>query len=572
MHVPVPGIGGVAAAGQEYLMWVVIITLLLFSVFKAVKDKVLVTPSCLKWFLLYVLLILSSSIINPIMNRDLFLINTARILAGVMIWLSLHQFRLKEEEKEGILWIIFISAVIASLLAVMQPYVLTDYIPPAGGVFQQKNLYASWAATGIAISLYLITAERFKGCGTAKKTLYFISILILSAGIVLADSRSGLIGAVLAVTALLAVNLSDYIKIKKHLAVWMLIFAVGMGSGLYLSGMRSGKAAPMEEVKEKAKWLSDTGQRSYTERLLMYRTSYEMFKEKPLFGQGFSNFESLYMYHQAETAEKNPEYKKLINDYISHPHNEMFYILAECGVAGMIAVGVALYGIGRALKKAGRKKAGVYIALFIPLFVHMMVEFPLKLSTAHYLLFLILLYIVTSEDAEEKEVMFGKAGRLAVIASALVIYVFASAYMLRTFEDYMRFAAFNMRFVEERGEVYEDDIRPAMKNIYLRNFAVPDYMYKKALAVASPPYEDMVFIDEFLKWNKAEKLRRPVMKSFYMEGLLLYFLGTRDKENGRPYLEKALKAAEEGMRLYPNERYLIALRKSIISSGNLAGY
>ncbi|MBI4843515.1 MAG: O-antigen ligase C-terminal domain-containing protein, partial [Nitrospirae bacterium] len=214
----------------------------------------------------------------------------------------------------------------------------------------------------------------------------------------------------------------------------------------------------------------------------------------------------------------------------------------------------------------------VYIALFIPLFVHMMVEFPLKLSTAHYLLFLILLYIVTSEDAEEKEVMFGKAGRLAVIASALVIYVFASAYMLRTFEDYMRFAAFNMRFVEERGEVYEDDIRPAMKNIYLRNFAVPDYMYKKALAVASPPYEDMVFIDEFLKWNKAEKLRRPVMKSFYMEGLLLYFLGTRDKENGRPYLEKALKAAEEGMRLYPNERYLIALRKSIISSGNLAGY
>ncbi|MBI4844616.1 MAG: O-antigen ligase family protein [Nitrospirae bacterium] len=499
------------------------------------------------------------------MNRDLFLINTARILAGVMIWLSLHQFRLKEEEKEGILWIIFISAVIASLLAVMQPYVLTDYIPPAGGVFQQKNLYASWAATGIAISLYLITAERFKGCGTAKKTLYFISILILSAGIVLADSRSGLIGAVLAVTALLAVNLSDYIKIKKHLAVWMLIFAVGMGSGLYLSGMRSGKAAPMEEVKEKAKWLSDTGQRSYTERLLMYRTSYEMFKEKPLFGQGFSNFESLYMYHQAETAEKNPEYKKLINDYISHPHNEMFYILAECGVAGMIAVGVALYGIGRALKKAGRKKAGVYIALFIPLFVHMMVEFPLKLSTAHYLLFLILLYIVTSEDADEKEVMLGKTLKRAVIVASLSLYALTAAYTLKTLHDYMHYLAFIAKF-ETEGVISENSVAPAMNNIYLRNWAVPHYMFAKATEAASDTSRHADFVPQFLKWNDSEKRRRPIRAAFNREALLLYNMGVNDRKQPLYFLNEAMKTVEEGLKIYPAASDLAKLKSMILSA------
>ncbi|MDO8281797.1 MAG: Wzy polymerase domain-containing protein [Thermodesulfovibrionia bacterium] len=564
MHIPIPGIGGITATPQEYLIWVVILTIILFAVFRAIKDKAFITPSYLKYFLIYLVLILSTAVFNPIKNTDIFVINVLRLIAAFIIWLSLHQFRLGEKEKQGILLIILVSALIESALVIIQPYALTAYIPPVGGAFGQKNLFASWTATGIAISLYFITTERFSGYKNSKKALFFSAAGFMSAGLILASSRAGLLGASIAIITLLTTNWRRYSSIRKHLAIWFLAFALGIGGGFYL--LIGPSNSLKSEAEEGARWISDTSQRSYAERLLMYRTSYEMFKQRPLFGQGFSNFSSLYMYHQAEVAKDNPEYKALIHDDISHPHNEFFYILAECGLFGILAIAIALFGIWRILSKTGLSRAGIYAALLIPLIVHMMVEYPLKLSTAHYLLFLILLYMVTSNEVKERELKLGKGAAAAVMLFAGGLYLGTTAYTFRTFEDYVNLVAFNIKFNEEKGVISEEHIKPAMKNIYLRNIALPDYMYKKAIAAASDTEMNKDVIDKFLIWNEAEKLRRPVMKSFYTEGLLFYLIGCRDKEMPLFYFDKALSVTGEGLYLYPNERYLLALKESIISS------
>jgi O-antigen polymerase len=573
INVPVPGIGGITASGQEYLIWVVIFTILFLSFVRVIRDKVLITPSCLKYFLLYAVLILSSSIFSPIMNMDIFTINAMHLMAGVLIWLSLHQYRLKEGEKEGVLLIILISAVIGAVIFLFEPYLFAGYVSPVGGVFGQKNLFASWAATGMVISLYLITTDRFEKFTNIKKVLLYMAVLLLSAGLILASSRAGLLGAGLAMLVLLISGKHRYIEVKKSLTVWVLVLVVGMAAGFYLSTAKSGleEEGLMESVKtearHKAEWLSDTKQRSYAERLLMYRTSYEMFKQRPLSGQGFSNFGSLYMYYQAETAGK--EDRRLILDYTTHPHNEFFYILAECGLLGMAAIAIALFGVVRVLYGMGAKRAGIYIALMIPLFVHMMIGFPLKLSTGHYLVFLILLYMVTDRDVEEKEVRLQKGMSVAVIVMAAMLYAGSTAYAFKTFEDYMNFVAFRMKFADEKGVISEEHIRPAMDNIYLRNWAVPAYMYKKALEAVSSPEIQRDFIERFLIWNKGEKMKRPVMKSFYIEGLVLYYLASHDIEKGALYLEQAIKTTEEGLYIYPNDSYLRPLKQKVISASGV---
>ncbi len=568
INMPVPGIGGVTASGQEYLIWVVIFTILFLSLVRVVKDKVLVIPSCLKCFLLYAALIFSSIIFSPVSNMELFTVNVMHLAAGVLIWLGMHQYRLKEQEKEDVLLIMLISAVAGSAVVMLEPYIFKGYISPAGGVFGQKNLFASWTATGMVISLYLLTASRFREQTNIKKALFYIGLLILASGLMIASSRAGLLGAGLAVAVLLVSGKKKYAEAGKSLSIWVLVLVVGAASGFYISSLKKGveKEGLVESVKReavnKAEWFSDTKQRSYSERMLMYRTSYEMFRDKPLWGQGFSNFGSLYMYYQAETADD--EERHLIGDYITHPHNEFLYILAECGLLGIAAIAVGLFGIIRVFYRVGTGKAGISIALLMPLFLHMMVEYPLKLSTGHFLLFLILLYMITDMDSKKKEVRIKPGASAAVIVIAVMLYTGSAAYAFKTFEDYMNLTAFRMKFSNEKGFVSEEHISPAMDNIYLRNWAVPDYMYKKALMLAASPEKDMDFIESFLEWSEEERRRRPVMKSFYIEGSVLYNLAGRDNTKKKLLLEQALKLTEEGLYIYPDNKYLESLKNNIL--------
>lgn len=589
MHISIPNMGGTVAHPREYFIWIGLFTLVLLSVINAVINKSFILPSYLKYFIIYVILVLSTSIFNPIINFDIFTINAMRLVGALIIWLGIHQFDFSKKAKENILLIIIASSVIESTMIMLKFFVnsyyihsfgidfamkvvnLTKYIPDVGGAFQQKNLFASWTATGIAISLYFITTERFNAYKNIKKVFFYFSLFLLSAGLMMASSRAGLAGATLAMIVLLPTNWKAYSAIKKHLAVWVLILAVGMAGGFYLISTKSGGAGSIESAetgaKERMNWLTNTGQRSFSERLIMYDTTYEMFKDKPFFGQGFSNFGSTFMFYKADVSKDNPRYKGMIyNEFISHPHNELLYILAECGIAGILALIIALFGIWKILRETGIRQAGISIALFMPLLLHMMVEYPLKLSSAHTFLFIIILYLLTSHN--EKKAGLEKLSRplsIAIISAAVLLYAGIAGYALKTFNDYSKYNRFKLVYMNT-SVITEKDILPAVGNIYLRNWAEPDYMYRKALEAVYSPNMNMEFLNKFLAWNELEKKRRPGLPSFHLEGLIYFKMGRLDTGNSLAYFEKARITTEEGLKLYPNDVNLTALRQEIISA------
>jgi len=568
MHIFLPNIGGVLAHQREYIIWTAIGAIILLGILNAVVKKRLLESPIGIYIFLFAVLLLSSCISNPIKNMDLFLQNAARLIAGVILWFALLQFDLTPKEKISILFLIFVSAVIESAIGTMQFFGLYRYIPitpapsigMAGGVFQQKNLFASWTATGLIISLYFITTNRFKNYPSKKKILFWTCAALLSLSLIIASSRAGLLGVALAMIVILPSRKRHYSAVKKNLIIWLMVFLIGTAGGFYLLSIKDRLGIEKLTVKQ-IEWFSDTGQTSYAERILMYKTSVAMFKEKPLLGQGFSNFGSLYMYYQGKVKKADPQYKEVGHSYTSHPHNEFFLILSESGVAGIIGVLILLYGFAKLLLKYGKERAGLYIALLTPLTVHILVEYPLQLSTAHYLAFILLAYTATSHFLKASEPKLSQKAAKVIVVLLSCAYIAFAAYTIKTFIAYNQLVIWYIDNTEGRKGGMEN-IMPAVKNIYLKNWAKPMYMFVNAEDAVKDMEKNKDFLNDFIKWSGAEKRRLPVLPVFQYDALVLLNLGIH--EGKYEYFDEAMRTVEEGLLLYPDTEYLKELKPKIV--------
>jgi len=374
--------------------------------------------------------------------------------------------------------------------------------------------------------------------------LFLASIGILSLSLIIAGSRTGLLGAALAMAVILTMMWKRYSAVKGHLIVWLLVFFIGTAGGFYLLSIKDDLGIE-KLTKKQIEWLADKGATSYGERILMYKTSLEMFKEKPLFGQGFSNFGSFYMYYQGKIAKSEPKYKEVIGDYASHPHNELFLIISESGIAGAAAVLIVIYGFLKAVMRLGKERAGLYTALLTPLIIHTLVEYPLQLSTAHYLLFVILIYMASSHSLNATQLRLSPFMAKAAVMVFSGIYMVFLTYTVMTLNSYNGLVRWYIDYTETgRGE--DKDILPSTGNIYLRNLARPMHMFTKA-EKAVEDVEDVekneAFLNDFLKWSNLEKQRLPVFPVFYYDARVLFAMGIHYKQHA--YFDEAMKTVEQ---------------------------
>ena len=569
MHVFLPNIGGVIARQNEQIIWLLCGTIIFIGALKALFQKKFIESSLKIYIFLFVSLWLISILFNPIKNMDNFFINCSWLLAGVLLWMALRQFELTEKQKLAILFLIFISSVIESLIGVIQFFGLYRYIPVTpspeagmvGGVFQQKNLFASWIATGVIISLYLISKAWLRNFSAVKKVLFFAGVFLLSLSFIIAGSRTGLLGVTAGLILMFIAKKKQYSTIKKTAFVWLMVFIAGVSTGLFLLSIKDQLRIEKVAVK-KLKWFSDPEQASYRERILMYDTSFEMFKEKPITGHGFSNFGSLYMYYQAKVKKSNPEYYKGTgNQYIHHPHNELALIVAESGIIGIAGVLVLLYGILKFFRKIGRR-AVVYTALLTPFSIHMMLEYPLHLSVAHWFAFVLIGAIATSHFLKKTEFRITKPIKVLTVATVSLLFILFSVFTLKTFVAYNQLVIWYIEYTEGKQASIENLI-PAKENIYLKNWAMPMYMFYSTENALKDIDKNKKFLLDFLNWSEAEKRRIPIPQVFQYDAFVLFNLA---KHFDRfEYLDEAVKSAEEGLTLYPDNHELKRLRKIILA-------
>ena len=321
-----------------------------------------------------------------------------RILAlvgGLLFLFSLYQFKLSKRDALHLLTLILLAVVIEACFGLVQFFLFEEgfwggYIVGSSrphGVFIQPNVMASFMATGLAIALFLSVKNKFIENKLAFNSLIIFSLFVSSFLLILLQSRTGFVAAI-AVLALTAPYL--YQKNKKQLVTNLAIITI---AALLAIISLEDSATPIR------------GEQTYENvgaRDVIFIVSADMVKEKPLLGYGYGGFERGFIDHFNKYAKDNPEIGNTITN-LSHPHNEVLFWLVEGGIIALLAFIFFTMGYIFTWRKIQLYKGLVIFALVLPLLLHSQLEFPFYSSVSHWLVFLIMLWLVDRDALAEGE-------------------------------------------------------------------------------------------------------------------------------------------------------------------------
>ena len=345
---------------------------------------------------------------------------------GFLLFVILQQFRFSNRQKQRLLWFIVIAVAIEALLGwgqylLLEPGNFMGYNTIQNrpyGIFQQPNVMASFLATGLAISGYLLARQptKYQRKLSDVSLLYIMPALTIPLLIVLA-SRTGWLAA--AISVLLVIPYIYRFATQKRVIGWCFSVLVGVMIGLI---------APLMQTSGNSDLLADKANlespRSYT-----YPQALDMFIEKPFTGYGYGDFESDYILYTARQHQLNPDYHVGL-PALDHPHNELLYWAVEGGLLPILGIALAALFV---LIRLYQTKKGTRLALFglfVPIVLHSQLEYPFYHSIAHWIIFIILLYWVDQRANSYRIASFSRISQTLLRVMSLVVPITITLYML----------------------------------------------------------------------------------------------------------------------------------------------
>lgn len=306
------------------------------------------------------------------------------IILGLHTYFCLLQIKNKKKFNESLLYLICFSTLLSACFALYQFYLMTadsyfaikiEYVRPVG-IFQQVNVLASYTATGIAISLYLLTRSKQK---SFKKFLY-LCVFVNSWALFLTQSRTGF----LAYGVIICWYIFFILKEREIRTLLTLISCI-------LASFVMAKTIPYstgnEHVTKKEIFSSPN------ERLHIYQDSLEAFLEKPIFGHGYGSFHRVITDLSATKAADRNNIN--IGKRITHPHNELILWLVEGGIITALAIILLFYYLCSTIYSSNSKnKFGLFL-LVTPILLHCNTEHPFYQSFIHFFVLIFLLFYIT---------------------------------------------------------------------------------------------------------------------------------------------------------------------------------
>lgn len=310
---------------------------------------------------------------------------------AVMFYFATLQIGFNRQVSVMLLSIVAMAAMVQMLVTLLCLYA-PQYLPgtlyslaakygrQAFGTFEQRNVNASFLATGLGALLVLLA---FSGWGGARKGLLAVGIVALCTVLVLCQSRIGWIGGVVVIIAIFALANSQTYRVHSTFACRQLLFVlpvIGIVIGLLLCLLPANGSIDMHDSSNIQRWLT-----------LKY--TLDMIAIHPVTGWGLGSFGGEFQRYMASLA-VNPS-----REYMAHPHNEVFYQWFEGGVCAL--TGCLCWTVGWIKLALRQRRCWQYSALVmtLPILLHTQVEYPLWFSVPHVMLVLLLLRIADSSKA-----------------------------------------------------------------------------------------------------------------------------------------------------------------------------
>jgi len=240
----------------------------------------------------------------------------------------------KKTDFNSFIHLFFIISSIVSIYTIMQYYGFDPYLSDLHrltSTIGQKNWISNYLAMIFPIVFSYFLLEKAKKI----KLRYFFLLSILYATFMICQSRGIWISIILTIVfAFFIIIKFKFHEIFERNKKWLFLLLITFFviTIIYSTDNPLNKSAIT--VPQRALSTFDEKDPSINTRLLIWKTTLEMIKDRPIFGSGIGTFKMNYLIYQAEFLQKNPNYIKYIAN-AKETHNEYLQTGAELGLLGL---------------------------------------------------------------------------------------------------------------------------------------------------------------------------------------------------------------------------------------------
>ena len=235
--------------------------------------------------------------------------------------------------------LLFVGALLSNLTVIIQAVPrLDEEVWRFGGVL---GIMPQGTLLAMFLPVYVLSALHFK-----ERRLKIFSVFAVFIGIV-SILFTGTRGAWLAVLVLVPIAVLIYSQ-KKLRNLGAIFVALSIIFGIVF-------VTPA--LSNRVETITDLHMQSNSERLLMWQSALQMFKDHPILGVGYGSYKDAYQNEYISPLAKERT--------LEHAHNNFIQMLAECGIVGFLAFNFMwIYLCYFALKGWAKEKNFAYLLYF----------------------------------------------------------------------------------------------------------------------------------------------------------------------------------------------------------------
>jgi O-antigen polymerase len=248
------------------------------------------------------------------------------------------------------------------------------------GSFDNPAGFTAVLAIGFPIGLFLLAMGK-----KVERYLAASGLLVIALAVFLAEARTGILSIIFS-------SLAFFLFQTKIISKFQQLKYYKLLSVLILGLLVSGASILYQQKKDSANG-----------RLLIWKVSSGMIKDKPVFGYGYGSFQAKYMDYQAEYFKNNPNSKfELLADNVKHPFNEFIKVAVEFGMIGLVIFLLFILFVLWKIIKSEHKNKGLVLSGLVAFLVLANFSYPLQYVAIWLLLAFYLSVLLPSKKIEIK--------------------------------------------------------------------------------------------------------------------------------------------------------------------------
>lgn len=270
------------------------------------------------------------------------------------------------------------------------------------GSFDNPAGFAAVLVMGFPIGLFLLAKA-----GKVERCIASAGLLVNSIVIFLSGSRAGVLAILVSSVVFLLLQPKIMSKFKQLRYLKLL-------SILILGLLVSGASILYYQKKDSANG-----------RLLIWKVSSKMIKDKPILGHGLGGFQAKYMDYQAEYFRTNQGSSfKMLADNVKHPFNEFIKVAVEFGIIGLaIVFSFGLFILWKIMNSKNENRDLVLSGL-VSFMVFASFSYPLQYVAVWLFLAFYLLALLSPKEKNKKHPRLSIGRAIIVVGCALILFHF----------------------------------------------------------------------------------------------------------------------------------------------------